>query len=234
MFKPALNITEQIADHLGQKIILGELKSGARIQEVKIAKSMNVSRGSVREALLILERRHLISIVPRKGASVSDLEIHDGIEVMNLLATLQDQLFQKVMCNRLASDVLAVAETSVAEMEAAARLGDRALALKAHREFYATLLAVAGNCMAGVLESLLPSVQRLLHVAFLSADFDLYDFARFHKALHAFLKKKDKKHVSDLLSAFSRRTLSLLEGCLAHRGGAGYRRGYSQEMAGAL
>lgn len=233
MFKPALNITEQIADHLGQKIILGELKSGARIQEVKIAKAMNVSRGSVREALLILERRHLISIVPRKGASVNDLEIRDGIEVMNLLATLQEQLFQKVMCNRAASDVLLLAETPVAEMEAAARLGDRALALKAQREFYAVLLTVAGSCMAGVLESLLPSVQRLLHVAFLSSDFDLYDFARFHKALHSFLKQRDKQHVHDLLGAFSRRTLSLLEGCLAHRPRTGFSRGYGREMVGA-
>ena len=72
MFKPALNITEQIADHLGEQIIVGEIASGTRIQEVKIAKALKVSRGSVREALLILERRHLITIVPRKGASVNE------------------------------------------------------------------------------------------------------------------------------------------------------------------
>ena len=36
--------------------------------------ALNVSRGSVREALLILERRHLVAILPRRGAHVTVLD----------------------------------------------------------------------------------------------------------------------------------------------------------------
>lgn len=72
-FQAPESLSEQIAQHLGQQIINGTLESGDRVQELKVAGELDVSRGSVREALLILERRHLIQIYPRKGAVVSVL-----------------------------------------------------------------------------------------------------------------------------------------------------------------
>ncbi|WP_300654023.1 GntR family transcriptional regulator [Pseudomonas sp.] len=71
------SLSEQIAHHLAQRIIRGELKAGERIQEQKVTQALSVSRGSVREALLILERRHLIVIPPRRGAQVSELSAHN-------------------------------------------------------------------------------------------------------------------------------------------------------------
>lgn len=67
------SLSEQIAKHIGEQIITGELVEGERIQELRIAKELDVSRGSVREALLLLERTHLIHIYPRRGAIVSDM-----------------------------------------------------------------------------------------------------------------------------------------------------------------
>ncbi|WP_404363046.1 GntR family transcriptional regulator [Marinobacter sp.] len=72
-FQAPESLSEQIAQHLGQRIISGQLRPGERIQELKVAGDLDVSRGSVREALLILERRHLIEIFPRRGAVVSQL-----------------------------------------------------------------------------------------------------------------------------------------------------------------
>ena len=76
IFQAPESLSEQIAQHLGLRIIRAQLKPKERIQELKIAKELDVSRGSVREALLILERRHLINIFPRKGAIVSELSSH--------------------------------------------------------------------------------------------------------------------------------------------------------------
>ena len=75
-FKPAASLTEQIANHLSDEIINGRLAPLERIQELKVAKDLGVSRGSVREALLIVEGRHLIDIIPRRGAVVSLSLIH--------------------------------------------------------------------------------------------------------------------------------------------------------------
>lgn len=72
-FKAQESLSEQIAQHLAKQIIRGEMLAGDRIQELRIAGELEVSRGSVREALLILERRHLIDILPRRGAVVKDM-----------------------------------------------------------------------------------------------------------------------------------------------------------------
>ncbi|WP_079229065.1 GntR family transcriptional regulator [Pseudomonas putida] len=73
-FKAPDSLSEQIADYLAERIIRGELAPGERIQEQKVTQALSVSRGSVREALLILERRHLVAILPRRGAHVTQLD----------------------------------------------------------------------------------------------------------------------------------------------------------------
>jgi len=87
-FKAPDSLAEQIAHHLAERIIRGELKPGERIQEQKVTAALNVSRGSVREALLILERRHLIVILPRRGAQVSVLTPHNVESLCALMSEL--------------------------------------------------------------------------------------------------------------------------------------------------
>lgn len=87
-FKAPDSLAEQIAHHLAERIIRGELKPGERIQEQKVTQALNVSRGSVREALLILERRHLVVILPRRGAQVTVLNAHNVTSLCNLMSEL--------------------------------------------------------------------------------------------------------------------------------------------------
>lgn len=72
-FRAQDSLAEQIANHLEKQIVTGDLVEGERIQEMRIVAELAVSRGSVREALLILQRRHLIDIFPRRGAVVTEL-----------------------------------------------------------------------------------------------------------------------------------------------------------------
>ena len=88
-FKAPDSLAEQIAHHLAERIIRGELKPGERIQEQKVTLALNVSRGSVREALVILERRHLIAILPRRGAHVTELTAHK----VQSLCTLMSEMY---------------------------------------------------------------------------------------------------------------------------------------------
>lgn len=94
-FKAPDSLAEQIAQHLGQLIITGELKAGDRIQELRVASELNVSRGSVREAYLILERRYLIDIIPRKGAVVSTMSVKHVRDVYEMNILLIGQLARR-------------------------------------------------------------------------------------------------------------------------------------------
>lgn len=99
-FQAPESLSEQIAQHLGgQRIVVRDLKPGERIQELKVAGDLNVSRGSVREALLILERRHLVEIYPprRGGAVVSELTIDSVNALYDIYIDLLCMLARKVL-----------------------------------------------------------------------------------------------------------------------------------------
>lgn len=95
-FQAPESLSEQIAQHLGTKIIKGSLKPKERIQELKISGELDVSRGSVREALLILERRHLVNIYPRKGAAVSEISPHLVSSLYDMYVYLLTMLANKL------------------------------------------------------------------------------------------------------------------------------------------
>lgn len=96
-FQAPESLSEQIAQHLGQRIITRDLQPGERIQELKVSGELNVSRGSVREALLILQRRHLINIYPRRGAVVSSLTPESVNSLYDIYIDLLCMLGRKVL-----------------------------------------------------------------------------------------------------------------------------------------
>lgn len=82
------NLSEQLADHLSERIILGELAPGERLPEAELAKRLSVSTNSLREAFHLLESRHLIEWRPRRGASVcevTEVQVHDLYDFLFLL-----------------------------------------------------------------------------------------------------------------------------------------------------
>jgi DNA-binding GntR family transcriptional regulator len=89
-FNAPKSMAEQIAQHLANQIISGQRVANERIQELKIVEELDVSRGSVREALLLMERRHLVDIVPRKGAMVAEISadsVENLFDVFGVLVT---------------------------------------------------------------------------------------------------------------------------------------------------
>ena len=204
VFKPTLNITEQIADHLADLVISGELPGGARIQELKIANELGVSRGSVREALLILERRHLIEIVPRKGAMVNQISAQEALDLVDMLASVEHRWFHSLICTG-ADDNLAAAGNFLMSMDRAAKSGSVTEIIQARGAFYAELLRPATRYMNGVFECLLPTSQRLVCVLVGRADVDLHDIARYYRALHTALQQRDAQRLDELLNGFHKR-----------------------------
>lgn len=90
------SLSEQIAKHISEQIIRGELVEGERIQELRIASELDVSRGSVREALLILERTQLIEIFPRRGAIVSEMSAMQVRSLFDMAALLLGQIVHRM------------------------------------------------------------------------------------------------------------------------------------------
>jgi DNA-binding GntR family transcriptional regulator len=89
-FNAPKSMAEQIAQHLANQIISGDRVANERIQELKVVDQLDVSRGSVREALLLMEKRHLVEIVPRRGAMVAEMNaesVENLFDVFGVLVT---------------------------------------------------------------------------------------------------------------------------------------------------
>jgi DNA-binding GntR family transcriptional regulator len=74
-------LSRTVADWLAQRIISGEEPPGTRLGEVKLAELAGVSRSPVREALRLLAAEGLVELVPRIGALVAEVGLHDVREL---------------------------------------------------------------------------------------------------------------------------------------------------------
>ena len=90
------SLSEKIAQHISEQIIIGDLVEGERIPELRITQELDVSRGSVREALLLLERTHLIEIYPRRGAIVSEMSAQQVAALFNITSLLLGKVVYRI------------------------------------------------------------------------------------------------------------------------------------------
>ena len=116
-----LSLPDQIAARLSGRIVSGAYSPGQRIMEQALAAEFAVSRGPVREALRILERDGLVTILPRRGALVSDLSISEVKEIFDIRAMLNGLRDRLIAEHTDRKSVLAAVEPHVAQLTRLAR-----------------------------------------------------------------------------------------------------------------
>lgn len=209
---PAISLTEQIAEHLAREIITGRLGANARIQELRVADDLGVSRGSVREALLILESRHLIDLLPRRGAIVRDLTGEELVSFSELFTDLAAAFFGKLA--RVPDLDLGLPAQAVEEMAMALGRNDLEGSIAARKAFVDGCLAELNDVyLVSVLRALLPSALRLAHRAARHTGYEMRDTIRFHHALLEALSRSDDNRLGELVRAFGRREGQLAAEC---------------------
>ena len=81
-------LPDQVAEELGAEIVSGRRKAGDRLVELDLARDFGVSRGPIREAIRILERRRLVDVRPRRGAYIRPLSLKSVADLFNVRAAL--------------------------------------------------------------------------------------------------------------------------------------------------
>lgn len=129
-----LSVPEQIAAKVGDRIVAGQLAPAARVGEQELADEFAVSRGPVREAIRILEREGLVTVLPRRGAVVASLSASELREVFEIRAGLFDVVVRKVAAAR-PPELLAAIRGGVARLKTLAEEpeGSDAYAETVHR-----------------------------------------------------------------------------------------------------
>lgn len=85
-YKP---LREVVIENIRDAILSGDFPAGMRLTELQLADEMGVSRTPIREAIRNLEQEGLVVMIPRRGAYVADVSIHDINEVYEIRTALE-------------------------------------------------------------------------------------------------------------------------------------------------
>lgn len=78
------SLARQVAAEIEKMILMGKIKPGEHLLELQLSQEMDVSRGPVRDAFLLLESRGFVHNEPYKGASVIKMDETDIKELCSM------------------------------------------------------------------------------------------------------------------------------------------------------
>ncbi len=110
------SLQQQAYQALKQFILNGELASGERVIETKLAKQLQVSRTPIREAIGLLKREKLIVSKPNGGFKVATLSVQDATQLYDCRIALE-QLSVSNACEHIVPEQLEKLEKLVLEAE---------------------------------------------------------------------------------------------------------------------
>jgi DNA-binding GntR family transcriptional regulator len=145
MLRPATRrgLGDEAAEAIREEIFSGRFPPGCALRELELAASLEVSRGSVREGLAVLEREGLVQSVWHKGTRVIDLTESDIRELYAVRAAL-DRLAATTAARHASPEQLdeldRLVRTMAAEIDGP---GQRLLSLDI--EFHEVIYLAAGN-----------------------------------------------------------------------------------------
>jgi DNA-binding GntR family transcriptional regulator len=201
-FKPQESLSEQIAQHLARQIIHGDLLAGDRIQELRIAGELEVSRGSVREALLILERWHLIDILPRRGAVVKDMSEEHVRSLYEIIDLMFNFVAVKAIGRVRDEDLTPFIELiRVMQAQVSARQTDDFY--ESAFQFISHATSFAGNSFVDeILGNMQPAIRRAFYLALHINREEMQESLGFFKALIESLLQQDAKAAREVIGEF--------------------------------
>jgi DNA-binding GntR family transcriptional regulator len=143
-FQKPTTLAHEIARHLREAIIKGELAAGERLNETKLTQELSLSRSPVREAIRILEAEGLLTLEPHRGARVRPVSEQDLEEIFDVRLMIESHGLRRDPY-RLTPAGLAPLRQAVDDAQAALVAADFESWHAASLRFHDGLVALAGN-----------------------------------------------------------------------------------------
>lgn len=96
-----VNLSDLVVNHVKNRILAGDLKSGDRLVETEISEELQISRAPIREAIRELNIQGILSFSPRKGSQILDLTYDDIKELFSIRIPLEKQVYEIIFENAL-------------------------------------------------------------------------------------------------------------------------------------
>ncbi len=86
------NLKEKAYFFIKDKIIRGELKPNAHIEEKELVENLKISKTPIREALNSLHQEGWLTIIPRKGIFISNITLKDIRDIFQVREFIEPQI----------------------------------------------------------------------------------------------------------------------------------------------
>lgn len=137
-------LTDQVVRELRRQIMLGRLRPGQPLPEVRLAAQLQVSRSTVREALTRLKTQGLLAVSPHRTHRVNRFEVADAREICDVLALLEAHGTSRLVLP-LSASVVAEMEDVIARMRRLHFPDEIEEFTELDRAFHGTLLRASGH-----------------------------------------------------------------------------------------
>jgi DNA-binding GntR family transcriptional regulator len=152
-------LTEQAYRLVEEQIVTLRLKPGDVLSEQMLSAMFRIGRTPVREALQRLAREGLITILPRKGVLVSDINPRNQLLVLEVRREIE-RLLSRAGAERATEDQREQLREIAQGMDGAAKSNDDISFMRLDREFNLLLIEAAHNDYAARSMKLLQGLSR--------------------------------------------------------------------------
>ena len=137
-------LTAQVVRVLSEMILDGTLEPGEQLVETELQKYLGISRSPLREAFRDLERRGLVTHVPRKGTFVKEITRKDIEENFPVRAVLEGLAAREAYA-LMDSKQITRMKKALQGMSRAGEAKDYEGYRKSHQIFHQTFIEASGN-----------------------------------------------------------------------------------------
>ena len=189
-------LRDNVYENLRSDILTCRLAPGDDMREQELAERYAVSRQPVREALLRLEREHLVTVQPRQGYRVNPISLSDARDLLRFRLALEPACVAEAIEN-------ATAEVLKALDEFRSFAGDHEDFIAYNRAFHSALAHASGNRrMAAALCDLIGQADRLVRVSVANVrDHDPTQLVAEHVALIEAMQRRDGRGAARIIKA---------------------------------
>jgi DNA-binding GntR family transcriptional regulator len=139
-----LTLREKILEHIRDAIISGSLKAGSRVSEPELAERYGISRTPIREAFRQLESEGYLTVIPRRGAVVSEFSQKD-VEDFYAIKSILEGYAARQACMKLTDKELDRLQANNDKLSEVADHNDIKAFFKIHNDFHDMFIKAADN-----------------------------------------------------------------------------------------
>ena len=190
--KAGLSLTGRAYSELEELIVTLQLAPGSAVSEAELSQHLGIGRTPIREALQRLARERLVTILPRRGIIVSEINVKSQLRLLEVRREVE-RLVARSAARRATEEERQRFAGIAREFEKSARSNDEVAFIRVDREFNELSVTAARNEFAAGAMGLMHALSRRFWFLHYKQAADMPQTAKLHADIARAIAAADEK-----------------------------------------